>query len=143
MITLLIFAMCDYSITNRLPQPDYVERDWQWMQADPNAMQSYFRVYSEVENEPHVRLVMRNWLAYNPLRKVHTGRGNTTWMRMRGNKGCEHYEIGNVNGDDVVDMVDFSISAKYFRGGGGWYKPKPKPEPVEIKALFLKLLMDD
>ena len=155
MITLLIFAFCDYSITNRLPQPDYVERDWQWMQADPNAMESYFRIYSEVEKEPHVHLVMRNWLEYNPRTRSYTGplrpSGRAVaWDRQvyEPGVGCiskEHWEIGNINGDDVVDLVDFAISAKHFKGG--LYKPKPKPEPVvipiEIKALIMKLLMDD
>ena len=145
MITLLIFALCDFSIMNRLPQPDYVERDWEIMQADPNHMAAYFRIYREVEKKPHVRLVMRNWLRYNPLRKVHTGPMRANGRAVTYIRKPEPYEIGNVNGDDVVNMVDFAISAKHFKGG--LYKsehPVPKPEPmsIEIKAMILRLLMD-
>lgn len=155
MIALLLFMFCDYGIMNRLPQPNYVERDWQWMQSDPNAMESYFRIYEEVEKEPHVHLVLQYWLMYNPLVKhftgpVRDGRRAVTYSRMIYDDKLdmcvdkEHYEIGNVNGDDVVDMVDFAISAKYFTGG--LYKPEPIPEPIEIpieiKAIILRLLLD-
>ena len=146
MITLLIVILCDFDIMNRLPQPDYVERDWAIMQADPNHMASYFRIYSEVEKEPHVRLVMRNWLRYNPLRKYHTGPVRASGRAVAYTREPESYEVGNVTGGDVVDFGDYGASAKYYYGNGMFYKPKPEPEPVvipiEIKALILKLLMD-
>ncbi len=149
MIILLLFILSDYNIMNRLPQPDYVERDWEWMQADPNMMESYFRIYEEVEGESHILLVIRNYMRYNPLRKVRTGRRNVTWSRMRDNKDCEHPDTGNVNGDDVVDLADYSISAEYYYGDGMFYVPEPEPKlepvtiPIEIKAFILRLLMDD
>lgn len=131
---------------NRLPQPDYVERDWEWMQADPNMMESYFRIYEKIEKEPYIRLVMRNWLTYNPLRKVRTGPMRATGRAVTYIRETEHWRIGDIDGSGIVDLADYTRSAEYYFGDGMFYVPEPKLEPVtipiEIKAFILKLFMD-
>ena len=61
----------------------------------------------------------------------------------------QHKYQADINKDGEVNLIDFAIYAKEFPGGK--YKPKPEPEPnpepaeipIEIKALILKLLMDE
>ena len=108
MIILIILALGNFDIDNRLPFPEgFVEQDYQWMCDDPNMAQSYFDCYQEIEGRPWLCLLAENWLEYNPVMVTQRG---VVYYRKR-----EHWSIGNVNGDDVVNLKDFAFYAKYFR----------------------------
>ncbi len=127
-------------ISSLIPHPK--PTNWDRMQFDAGYERDYFVIYQYVKEEPHAKLVIRNWQKPNPVvseMSLETDdQGRLREVVRVGRKQAPH-EIGDLNCDDIVDLKDFGLSAKYFPGG--LYKPEPELSDIEILALMMKLFV--
>ncbi len=93
------------------PEPEFT-----WIENDPNTLDSLFQCYQEEMGLPYLILITENWLTHNPVLEynLHTG-GRSGWLSQRGLDGqptdIHPLEIGNLNGDNRIDLKDFAIYA--------------------------------
>lgn len=98
------------------------ETEFHWIEKVPSTMDSLFWHYRDETGLPYSALIAENWLTYNPLLKynLHAG-GRRGWTYIRGLDGrptkVHPLEIGNLNGDDVIDLHDFAIYAGRYGNG--------------------------
>lgn len=122
LVVLLLAAglgFADWTITNRLPfDPNMREPEFEWLESDPNLYVSLFETYRQFEGRPYLWLIAENWLEYNPIlkRTVLIG-GRPGFVAGRGFRGrgtrIPPLCLGNLNGDDAIDLGDFAIAAAY------------------------------
>lgn len=130
----------EWSIVHRLPfDPNLIEPEIGWVDY------VMFEIYQEYTDEPYVRLVIRNWLGYNPItvNRIPIG-GRPSWLGHRGWQGKSSDEpplcLGNLNGDDAIDLADFAYAAKYYYGGLHWPSP---PETLQSESMIKPMGSDN
>lgn len=112
---IFLVALCGVVFAGDMREPEY-----EWIERDPNLLDSLFRCYEAETGLPYLTLIADNWLTHNPLLKynLHAG-GRRGWTYLRGLDGRptdKHpLEIGNLNGDDRVDVKDFAIYASRYK----------------------------
>jgi len=118
---LILYMLADFGLNNRLPfYAEAIEPIYEVIENDPNKLDVLFECYEQETGLPYFYVIADNWLEYNPILR---GRlrviGVEGYIYERGFRGrpTERHplEIGNLNGDDVVDMIDFAIYAGRYR----------------------------
>jgi hypothetical protein len=112
-------GFADWTITHRLPfDPNMREPEFEWLESDPNLYVSLFETYRQFEGRPYLWLIAEHWLEYNPIlkRSAPIG-GRAGFVAGRGFQGrgtdIPPLCLGNLNGDDAIDLGDFAIAAAY------------------------------
>lgn len=160
-LTVLMFASSaigEWSIMNRLPfDANAIEPEVLWIQADPNLCASLVDFYTGDSGLPYLELIRANWLEYNPLLWSGLPRTYANGVKITGRSGFrglhglatnfQPLELGNLNGDDAIDLRDFAIYAGHYRGDQvrtNWpdtpRKPRHKPV-VEAPEMSLMEVM--
>ena len=91
-----------------------LEPELAWFGQDPAL---FFCSYRESTGQDYLYVVLDNWLELNPEAVHHA------WPKGELHTRIYHDEptsmsplvIGNLNGDDIVNLVDFAVYAKYYR----------------------------
>jgi len=95
-----------------LGQPQILPDEIQWLD-DPNILPTLFTEWNEERAEPYIIVLKENWLRKNRLRtypKEIDGKLYDTWH-------APYSWAGDLNHDDITNLKDFAIMAKYSQGG--------------------------
>ncbi len=125
-VCLLMLAFADPNIL-----PDEVA----WLD-DPNTLTELFAEWTHERPEPYAIVTLENWLRTDRHRgypKTIDGVLYQTWT-------APYAWASDLNHDDVVDLQDFGIMAKYHRGG---LNLPPEPPPMtqfEVMAWLANIM---
>ncbi len=119
---LILYMLADFGLNNRLPfYAEAIEPIYEVIENEPNKLDVLFECYEQETGLPYLYVIANNWLEYNPLYRVSLRergpiRGYTVRRGLNGRPTGRHpLEIGNLNGDDVVNMIDFAIYAARYK----------------------------
>lgn len=147
MIAQMLMTIVFFSDPNSLvlssmgKQPVIIENE-ATMLKDPNDLKSLFVEYKAEYNKPYLVLLTQNW-----------GGDNWNWTPLdwKGVIYCPwkmpYSWSGDLDMSGRIEMQDFAIYAKHYRGGikipvPSIPIPAPLLTPIEIKAALLRILLD-
>ena len=99
---------------------DTRELAYEWIEQDPNTLDLLLQRCEHETCLIYFSLIVENWLTYNPILKYNLhvgGRPGYTYIRgLYGKPTSVHpLEIGNLNGDNIIDLKDFAIYAGRYK----------------------------
>lgn len=148
MITLLLFmVVCSDPnglVLNAFGNPPEIIENECEMLADPEMRDDLYMEFKLQQGYSYFHVLQGYYLCdrwdFSP-RKIN-GTIYVPWLR-------PYSWVADLNCDGQTNLADLAILLEGFPGG--LYKPKPEPEPeskpepmsIELKAMILKLLMDE
>lgn len=125
----LVIAIC----------PPGIIKDEIQMLDDPNMLAQLFTEWDRERTGPYLTVTIENWLRADRARhypKVFNGVKYSLWL-------APYSWASDLNHDEKINMKDFGIVAKYYRGGlSAWAAPAPGgimgEVPIEILAEMLR-----
>ncbi|KKM95423.1 hypothetical protein LCGC14_1188250 [marine sediment metagenome] len=120
-----------------LADPNILPNEVEWLD-DPNMLPTLFTEWEEERPEPYITVFIENWLRTDRHRnypKTIDGVLYETWT-------APYAWASDLNHDDIINMHDFGIVAKFYRGGLVYTPPPPTvaPSKIEVLAIFGELL---
>ncbi len=126
-----------------MQQPDILPpAETEWLD-DPNTLATLFTEWDEERSwEPYLSVLVENWLLTTRVRnypKYIDGTWYDSWT-------APYSWVGDLNHDDIVNLEDLAILAKFFKGRFKYTLPisispiKASRSKLEVLAIFAEML---